>query len=232
MSALRCPVADPFVAADQAYATISQFLDSEEACQAKHSDLERQLEGMGRELMRKSKRISTYASRGKAVGPVRDAAGTTLTPTPAHRRSLESIFGTMEVTRPGYRAEDKPSPHPLDGAPNLPPEKYSLGVRRQVAIEAAKGGFDEMVQALEEFTGAHVPGRQFEELVIHAARDFEAFYADRQKRARADPHIGPVLALTVDGKGVLMRPEDLSEATQRAAAKRAESLTARLGRSL
>jgi len=53
MSALPCPVADPFAAADQAYATISQFLGSEEACQVKHSDLERQLEGMGRELMRK-----------------------------------------------------------------------------------------------------------------------------------------------------------------------------------
>ena len=53
MSALPCPVADPFAAADQAYAKISQFLASEEAYQVKHSDLERQLEGMGRELMRK-----------------------------------------------------------------------------------------------------------------------------------------------------------------------------------
>ena len=49
MSALPCPVADPFAAADQAYATISQFLGSEEAYQVKHSDLERQLEGMGRD---------------------------------------------------------------------------------------------------------------------------------------------------------------------------------------
>jgi hypothetical protein len=66
--------------------------------------------------------------------------------------------------------------------------------------------------------------------VIRAAQDFEAFYADRQKRARADPHSGPVLVLTVDGKGAVMRPEDLREATQRAAAKRAETFTARPGR--
>jgi hypothetical protein len=232
MSALPCPVADPFAAADQAYAKISQFLGSEEAHQVKHSDLERQLEGMGRELMRKLLQAHLDLRQpGKAVGPVRDAAGTTLTPTPGHTRSLESIFGTVEVTRTGYRAEDKPSLHRLDAALNLPPEKYSLEVRRRVAIEAAKGGFDEGVQTLEEFTGAHVPKRQFEELVIRAAQDFEAFYADRQKRARADPHTGPVLVLTVDGKGVVMRPEDLREATQRAAAKRAESFTARLGRS-
>ena len=116
MSALPCPVADPFAAADQAYAKISQFLGSEEACQVKHSDLERQLEGMGRELIRKLLQAHLDLRQpGKAVGPVRDAADTPLTPTPAHTRSLESIFGTVEVTRTGYRAEDKPSVHPLDG---------------------------------------------------------------------------------------------------------------------
>ena len=36
--------------------------------------------------------------------------------------------------------------------------------------------------------------------------------------------------LTVDGKGVIMRPEQLREATQRAAEKREKNFTARLGR--
>ena len=40
ISALPCPIADPFAAADQTYAAISQFLGSEEACQVTHSDLE------------------------------------------------------------------------------------------------------------------------------------------------------------------------------------------------
>jgi len=231
MSALPCPVVDSLAAANQAYATICTFLRSEEARQVKHSDLERQLEGMGRELMRQLLQAHLDLRQpGKASEPVRDAEGTTLTPTPEHTRSLESIFGTVAVTRTGYRDQGKPSLHPLDGGLNLPPEKYSLEVRRRVAIEAAKGGFDEGVKTLEEFTGAHVPKRQFEELVIRAAQDCEAFYAERQKRARADPHTGPVLVLTVDGKGVVMRPEDLREATQRAAAKRAETFTARLGR--
>jgi hypothetical protein len=74
-----------------------------------------------------------------------------------------------------------------------------------VAIEAAKGSFEEGLNTLEEFTGAHVPKRQFEELVIRAAQHFEAFYDDRQKRTRADPQIGPVLVLTVDGKGICVR---------------------------
>jgi hypothetical protein len=231
MSALPCPVADPFAAADQAYATIAEFLHSKEACQVKHSELERQLEGMGRELMRKLLQAHLDMRQpGQAVEPVCDATGTTLTPTPVHERSLESIFGTVEVARTGYGAAGTPSLHPLDGALNLPPEKYSLEVRRRVAMEAAKNSFDEGVKTLEVYTGAHVPKRQFEELVIRAAQDFETFYGERQARARAGPQTGSILVLTVDGKGVVMRPEDLREATQRAAAARAKTFTARLGK--
>jgi hypothetical protein len=60
---------------------------------------------------------------------------------------LESIFGTVEVARPGYRAAGTSSLNPLDGALNLPPEKYSLEVRRRVAMEAAKSSFDEGSQS-------------------------------------------------------------------------------------
>jgi hypothetical protein len=230
MSALPCPVADPFTAANQAYAAITGFLRSEEAWQVKQSDLERQLEGMGRELMRKLLQAHLdMREPGKAVEAVRDAAGTTLMPTPVHVRSLETVFGAVEVARTGYGAAGTSSLHPLDGALNLPPEKYSLEVRRRVAIEAAKSSFEEGTKTLELYTGAHVPKRQFEELVVRAAQDFEAFYAARQAGAGADPHTGSILVLTVDGKGVVMRPEALREPTKQAAAARAKSFTARLG---
>jgi hypothetical protein len=87
------------------------------------------------------------------------------------------------------------------------------------------------MKTLEMYTGAHLPKRQFEELVQRAAQDFEAFYAQRQTDADADgqTQTGSILVLTVDGKGVVMLPEDLREATQRAAAQRAQTFTARLG---
>jgi hypothetical protein len=66
--------------------------------------------------------------------------------------------------------------------------------------------------------------------VIRAAQDFDAFYADRPTRARADPETGPILVLTADAKGVVMRPQDLREATWRAAETHADTFTARLGR--
>ena len=230
MSALPWPVANPFAEADQAYAAITGFLHSKEACQVNHSELERELEGMGRDLLRKLLQAHLDLRQpGQAVQQVRDAEGTPLEPTAEHERSVESIFGTVEVARTGYRAEGAASLHPLDGALNLPPEKYSLEVRRRAAIEAARGSFDEGVKTLEMYTGAHVPKRQFEELVKRAAQDFEAFYAQRQSDAGADRQTGSILVLTVDGKGVAMLPEDLRERTQRAAQARAKTFTARLG---
>jgi hypothetical protein len=231
MGAVPCRVEQAFAAADDEYATITSFLASQEARALNHNDLERQLEGMGRELLRKLLQAHLDQRQpGNAVEPVRGADGVTRAPTPGHERALETIFGTVTVSRTGYRAEGTSSLHPLDAALNLPPEKYSLEVRRRVAIEAAKTAFDEGVTTLAAFTVAHVPKRQFEQLVIRAAQDFDAFYADRQTRARAEPQTAPIQVLTVDGKGVVMRPEDLRDATRRAAATRAKTFTARLGR--
>jgi hypothetical protein len=229
MSALPFPLANPFAAADQAYAAMAGFLRSKEASQVKHSELERELDGMGRDLLRKLLQAHLDMRQpGQAVEEVRDAAGTPLEPTAIQERSVESIFGTVAVSRTGYRTAGTASLHPLDGALNLPPEKYSLEVRRRVAIEAAKSSFDEGGKALEMYTGAHVPKRQFEELVERAAQDFEAFYAQRQAGDGAG-QAGSILVLTVDGKGVVMLPEDLRERTQRAASARAKTFTARLG---
>jgi len=70
-----------------------------------------------------------------------------------------------------------PSLHPLDATLNLPPERYSHSVRQRVAVEAAKNAFDDVVATLTATTGAHVPKRQAEQLVVRAAQDFEVFYA-------------------------------------------------------
>jgi len=232
MSALPWPEEKPFADGDAAYEKIKAFLFGE-AHGMRHSDLERLLEEKGRELMRLLyEEHLNQRGEGEAHGPVRDAEGETRTDTAEHTRSVESIFGTLELTRTGYPSQGKDSLHPLDAALNLPEEKYSLEVRRRVAIEAAKGSFDEGVKTLETYTGAHVPKRQFEQLAIRAAGDFEAFYADRQSRACEDPGKGSVLVLSIDGKGITMLPEDLREPTRKAAAERNEAFTARLGRGL
>jgi hypothetical protein len=231
MSALPCPIeTNFFAAAEEDFDKITAFLQSQEASKLKHSDLERSLEAQGRELMRKL--LQGYLDvqcPGASIAPVRDANDEARPREQLHERQLETIFGTVTLSRTGYGAEGKPSLHPLDGELNLPAEKYSHEVRRRVAIEAAKNSIDEGVAALESYTGAHVPKRQFEELVARSAQDFDDYYEMRQQHAQAEPHSGKIVVITVDGKGIVMRPEDLRDATRRAAAKRDQTFTARLG---
>ena len=145
------------------------------------------------------------------------------------RSSLGSV--AVRVARMGYGQRKVVSLYPRDAELNLPSESYSHEVRRHVAEEAARGSFDEAVDALGRATGAAVAKRQVEELARRAATDFDAFY---ESRAAASPveaeKTAPILVLTCDGKGVVMRPEALREATQKAAAERTRKLHKRLAK--
>ena len=75
-------------------------------------------------------------------------------------------------------------------------------------------------------TGANVPKRQVEELVVRAAEDFDLFYRDRLRETEETDHL---MVLSFDGKGIAMRLQDLREATRKKAeAARAQRTRTRL----
>lgn len=220
------PAPAPFAEAEAQFGALVSHLSSEEALSMTHSDLERELDKKGRELLRSLLQAHLdLRSPGPASEPVRDAEGQERTQQRVHRRSLATVFGKVEVERLGYRAEGAESLHPLDAELNLPPERYSHELRRRAAVEVAKGSYDEAVEALATATGTAVPKRQLEELIERAAQDFDAFYAGRSTGPESTE---PLLVLTVDGKGVVMRREDLRPATQKAAEQRRHKLSKRL----
>lgn len=136
-----------------------------------------------------------------------------------------TVFGEVTVRRLGYSDVELASVFPLDKALNLPPDKYSQGLRRKVGLEVAKGSFDEAVKAILEGTGAQVPKRQTEQLSEAISVDFDAFYASQSLAAGTG-----LLVMSVDGKGVVMREQDLREATRRAAEKSKHKGKTRLSR--
>jgi hypothetical protein len=215
----------------QAFEDIVRSLSSEEARSMTHSELERDLEKKGRELMRKllQEHLQTRGP-GQCAQPVRDADGVERTRVRLQERKLESIFGTVATERAGYGKEGRRSLHPLDAELNLPDERYSLELRRRVAEEAAKSSFDETLESIGKTTGAHVPKRQIEELVMRAAVDFDAFYQMRQGQPAEIEQTSPILVISVDGKGVVMRTQDLREQTRKAAIKRKHKMGARLSK--
>ena len=137
-----------------------------------------------------------------------------------HKRAVETVFGTVQVGRVGYARPGHDSLHPLDASLNLPPERYSLEVRRRVAEAAASRSFDEALFDLSRSTGAEVPKRQAEQLAARAAVDFDAFYEARRAAAGEPAPAESVVVLTFDGKGVVLHREDLREATRKEAERR------------
>jgi len=126
----------------------------------------------------------------------------------------------------GYGARGAESIFPLDGELNLPTDKYLHGLRQRVAQEVAKGSFDAAVLSVEQTTGGKVPKRQAEEIAVEVSEDFTAFYEQRQAEspeATDDP-----LVMSQDGKGIVMRVEDLREATRKAAQSTRHKLKTRL----
>ena len=178
--------ADPFAACHARFEQVLQVAGSQETQQMKHSDLERLLAEEGQELMRQVYQACLdQRAQAEVIDEVVDAQGKQRTRQRTQRRELETIFGTVEVGRTGYGAEGEASLHPLDAQLNLPDERYSLEVRRRVALEASKNSFDETVETLSRYTGAEIGKRQVEELVGRAAQDFDAFYEQRHHQAAA-----------------------------------------------
>ena len=187
----------------------------------RESDLERELNRRGQELMRKLLQGHLdQRSPGAAAGPVEGADGVERSERRLHDRQLETTFGTVAVERLGYAHPGHDSLHPLDASLNLPAERYSLEVRRRVAEAAASRSFDEALFELSRHSGADVPKRQAEQLVARAAEDFDAFYAARRAAAGEAVPDESVVVLTFDGKGVVLHHEDLREATRKAAERR------------
>jgi hypothetical protein len=230
VSALPARTPEPFAAAHAQFGALEAFLGSQEACRLTHSELERELERRGRELLRQLLQAHLEVrGPGEAAGPVAGADGVVRDEPHLHSRGLETVFGAVQVERVGYGADGVASLHPLDVELNLPPERYSHEVRRRVAEEAAKNSFDEAVQALRSATGAQVGKRQVEEMVRRAAQDFGAFYQERYESRPAE-ETGAILVITADGKGVVMRREDRREATRKQAERTTHKLRHRLSR--
>lgn len=183
-----------------------------------HAELEERIATQGREVMRQmlqdhlDLRSIREPRHGEVIGadhvPRRRIE-------PGHRRALATVFGTVTVTRIAYRALRASNLHPMDAALNLPVERASFGLRRLAALEAVRGSFDDAKAAIERATGARIGKRQVEQLAERAAADIEAFYRAVPPAACTDQTL---LVASVDGKGIVMRPEHLREQTAKAAA--------------
>lgn len=213
----------------QARAHAARFeatLSSTEMSRQPHDVIEGMCDAQGREWARLmlEEHLAMRAALERRV-EVRDEAGVERGAARASERHLETIVGTVRVPRLAYQEAGRADRHPMDAVLNLPLELFSYGVRRLVAKEVSRASFAEVVEMVKDYKGATIAKRQVEELAVRAAQDFDAFY--EQREAPHDP-AAELLVLSTDGKGIVMRHEDLREATRAAAEKKVNKLETRL----
>jgi len=218
---------DEFAAAKEQFEKLMGELRSQSARALEHGEVESLIAREGNELLRRMRQgyLDQRAQSEEQLEGVMGADGQERRHGRARSRALATVFGEVRVLRLGYSGARLDSVFPLDAALNLPPDQYSLGLRRKVASEVAKGSFDEAVKAIEEGTGAQVPKRQTEQLSRAVSVDFDEFYASQPMKTGTG-----LLVMSVDGKGVVMRQQDLREATRKAAEKSKRKLKTRLSR--
>jgi hypothetical protein len=194
---------------------ISQSLD--------HGELEEWVHSEGMELQRQL--VQAYLNQRSAKEPRHEkqigADGVARTHRRAEcTRALETRFGEVSVPRMGYGGRGMDSVFPLDSALNLPRDKYSHGLRKAVAEAVIEHSFDGALAQLDQLGGGHIGKRQAEEVVVRLSQDFEAFYDQPLSpmpigaEKKADDNL---LVISADGKGIVMHPESLREATKAAA---------------
>lgn len=223
-----------FDRARETFESLIRRLQAEEVKGLTHDELEDLVAKDGREVLRQlaqghlQLRAAEEKDRPAPVGADGEER--------RHRRDtarpLKTIFGPVDVHRLNFTAKGAPGGlRPLDVELNLPEHLYSMGLGKLAADFAMDMAFDTAKAKLAAATGTTIPKRQLMELVVGAAVDYFEFYDERQDRlvesgVRAGP--GKLQVLTTDGKGIVMRPDALREATRRKAERDKKKLTTRL----
>lgn len=227
--ALERPV-PAFCGARAQFDGIVEWLDGGEAAGLTHAELEARLQVDGRELLRRLLQ-DHLELRGEREVRLEDVVGSDGVRRgnveDGHTRVLRTVFGEVTVTRKAYRKPGSGNLHPLDAALNLPEEKHSHGLRQLAAIESARGSFEAAAEAVERVTGRALGKKQLRLLVQRGAQDFDAFYEQGRRHLSV---ASDLLVLSCDGKGLVMRPDALREATRRAAQQATPKLQTRLSK--
>ncbi|MEU6323238.1 ISKra4 family transposase [Streptomyces sp. NPDC047009] len=209
---------DAFAASAGMFAAACAELAAPEAAVMTHAQLEDLLGARMREVTRQlfQDHLTLRARDEVRREEVVDTAGVGRSRIERDRnRMLATVFGKVTVVRIAYRGTGVADLHPADAVLNLPDAMHSHGLARLAAIESARGSFADACERINAVTGSGIGHRQVQELAVSAAADIDAFYDVLVPAPCTDT---TPLILSVDGKGVVIRPEALREDTARAAA--------------
>ena len=208
-----------------AFRDLERWLSGQAAQSAGMSELERESERRGREILRLALQAHIDARGdgdiGEAIVVAEENESVRLAHKRVHTRPLVTLFGEVRVTRVGYGARGREAIHPLDAQLRLPGRLWSYECQRRLIRAVICGPFDEAITLIAEMTGTTIPKRSAEQLVQDAAVDFETFYAARAAGG-VEPADGEILVSAIDCKGIpMVKPEQALRVVRRGKGEKA-----------
>ncbi len=220
---------DEFTAAREYLEEVIGQLQSAEAANWRHDKTEKTIQQEGQELCRLLFQAALDVRTNNEVRSQSVSGADNVVRTHFRKdcgRKIGSVFGEVSYRRNGYSHPMGESLFPLDESLNMPKRKYTYGLRECVSLAVCQNAFDSSLEGLSTLIAGKIPKRQAEELVVESSTDFAAFYAQRAITPVQSP--STVLAMSHDGKGIVVRQDDLREATRKAAEKAQHTLSTRL----
>lgn len=177
--------------------------------------VEDELINKGRELSRRLLQgYLSHCGNGNIGKDVISSKNVRLTHKRLVPRTIHTFFGSVILHRIGYSNRTHSTIYPLDAFLNLPSTSFSYPLQKLLIRETAKGSIDDALQLVYEITGVKNRSGKAIELLEASACDFDRFYEEKTK-ITLDTSSIPLIVLTTDGKGVVMRSEGLRESTKK-----------------
>ena len=147
---------------------------------------------------------------------VTGSGGQQLTHRRIGERKVDTIFGTIGIRRMGYGGRHNRSVYPLEAMCAIPAKRYSYALQERACEEATKHAYEQAIQSADKYLGVYIPKRQLLSVVRRVAGHMEGFYAT-EPMSPSEP--ARLLVMSMDGKGLVVRNEDLRAETRRKQAK-------------
>jgi len=125
-----------------------------------------------------------------------------------HRRRYVSVFGELSIERYAYgtRETQKLEAIPLDARLGLPEDEYSYLLQEWDQSHCVQNAYEKSRSSIERILGLRQSVRALEHMNGHMAKSVEGFR--QQQPAPPAQEEGPILVLTADRKGVVMRRKE------------------------
>ena len=112
-----------------------------------------------------------------------------------------SIFGDLSISNAYFWKKGSPGISPIKEELNLPKRHHSYLLQKWSQMICVDDSYDKSRNDLKEILGVDIWSGQMEAINKSASESVDSFYLDRKMNQKDEP----ILAIEVDGKGIVMR---------------------------